>query len=638
MPSLSHPGLHRRLWAEWLGFTISLALLAILLSLWSKLPVIREINRLSYDLSMQATAPPAASRDIVIIAIDDASIESLGYWPWRRSIHAALLERLGPARVVGLDLILSDPHPARPDDDDILAQAIARHGRVVLPEVLDPSGQHLIKPLPILAQAAAAIGRIDAEPDPDGTLRWIELRRTLSQGPPLPHFALALAHVAGDADAMRRAEAIAPDTPSHIRFTDPGRGYVLYPYTAVLSGQVPEEVFRDRIVLVGAWASGLGDRLPTAIGGGLMAGVEILANSLQNLRTSSWIRLPTPLILALASLLPVLPVCLGLRVLSPRWGLACALGALAVFLALDALLMQSARYWLPPAGPLIALLLAYPLWSWRCQEASLRHIDAELARLRIPLRDEPQAGGHAGPNTLPERAVRLHRAISRLEQAAQTQEETLGFISHDMRSPQSTILAAIELRRDAPQQWSEADTMAHIERQAHATLRLVDQFVQLARAESATLDIHACDLRDLIQDCCDRRWPRAAQRAIDLQFDGGEREAFLSIDRDLMARAIGNLLDNAILYSPAGGAIQCTLTSDDRAWHIHVQDTGPGIAPEQIRHLFTPFWRASATGNKPAGSGLGLAFVQAVAARHGGSVGCESRPGAGARFTISLPA
>src|SRR5690606_22303780 len=115
-------------------------------------------------------------------------------------------------------------------------------------------------------------------------------------------------------------------------------------------GQVPEDAFRDRIVLVGSWASGLGDRLPTAMGGGLMAGVEILANTLQNLQTSSWIRLPAPLILALVSLIPVLPVCLGLRFLSPRWGLASALAALAAFLAVDALLMQWSGYWLPPAG------------------------------------------------------------------------------------------------------------------------------------------------------------------------------------------------------------------------------------------------------------------------------------------------
>ncbi|MER1966849.1 CHASE2 domain-containing protein [Castellaniella sp. GW247-6E4] len=631
-------GLRRRLRAEWLSLTLALSLLAILLSLWSDAPGIREINRLSYDLGMQAVAHPAASRDIAIIAIDDASIETLGYWPWRRSIHAALLEHLGQARAVGLDLILSEPHPTRPGGDAILAQAIARHGRVVLPIVLDPTGEHRIAPLPELVRAAAAVGRIDAQPDPDGTLRWIELRRTPAQGgPPMPHFALELARIGGNHAATRRAEAIAPDAASYIQFADPDHGYALYPYAAVLSGQISDEVFRDRIVLIGAWASGLGDRLPTAIGGGLMAGVEILANSLQNLQGGSWIRLAPPLVLALAALLPVLPVCLGLRVLSPRWSLASALAALAVFLALDALLMQWARYWLPPAGPVIALLLAYPLWSWRCQEASLGHIDTELERLRIPLHDEPQSSGQSGPDTLPERAVRLHRAISRLEQAAKAQEETLGFISHDMRSPQSSILATIELRRQAPLKWSETDALAHIEQQAHATLRLVDQFVQLARAESAVLNIRPCILQDLIQDCCDRRWPRAAQRGIDLRFDGGEREAVLAIDMDLMARALGNLLDNAILYSSSGGAIDCGLTFDERFWHIHVQDTGPGIAPDQIEHLFTPFWRASAGADKPAGSGLGLAFAQTVAARHGGYIRCQSQPGAGSRFTISLP-
>uniref|UniRef100_UPI0033426DC5 CHASE2 domain-containing protein n=1 Tax=Castellaniella defragrans TaxID=75697 RepID=UPI0033426DC5 len=631
-------GLLQRLRAEWLGLTTVLVLLTSALSLWGNIPGIRHINHLSYDLAAQAITHPPASDDIVIVAIDDASLETLGYWPWRRLIHAALLERLESARAVGLDIIFSDPHPLQPEDDEILSEAIARHGRVVLPEVLDPTGAHRIMPLPQLAQAAAATGRIDAEPDSDGTLRWTTLRRTPSHGPSLPHFVLELARVAGDAASVERTLDTPPDTASLIQFTDPDQRYRRYPYAAVLSGDIPSEAFRDRIVLVGPWASGLGDRLPTAIGGGLMAGVEILANSLDSLRNASWIRIPPPLILVLATLLPVLAVCLSLRFLSPRWGLACALAVLATFLAIDALLMQSTHYWLPPAGPLVALLLAYPLWSWRSQEASLRHIDAELERLRILPHEEPRPKGQDGPDTLSERAIRLHHAISHLEQVAKAQEETLSFISHDMRSPQSTILATIDLRRQMPLKWSEVDALTRIEQQAYATLGLVDQFVQFARAKSTALNLHPCDLHDLIQNCCDLRWPQAARRGIDLRFIGNDHEAIVLIDMSLMSRAIGNLIDNAILYSSENSAIVCTLALEGQTWQIHVQDSGPGIAPEQIKNLFTPYWRAPTTAGKPPGSGLGLAFVQTVVTRHGGRVDCASRLGEGARFTISLPA
>ncbi len=639
-----HPiGMRRRLLLEWLVLVATLALLSTALTAWKDLPGIRDVNHRIYDLSMQAARNPLPSQDIAIIAIDDASIEALGYWPWRRSVHAALLDRLHGARAVGLDLIFSAPHPTHPQDDLALAQAIARHGRVVLPEVLSPDGRHRIEPIPPLARAAAALGRIDAQPDPDGTLRAIELRRTPSDGgPPMAHFSLALARVIGQETAAR-ARALPPDTAAHVHFTDPARRLALYPYAAVLNGQVPASEFKDRIVLVGAWASGLGDRLSTPLGG-RTAGVAILADTLQNLRDDLWIRIAPSWLTALAGLGLILPVCLGLGTLSARRGLAGALVASILFLVADALLLQQAGYWLPPAGILAALILAYPLWSWRSQEASLRHIDAELERLRIPLRlgepglDAAAPAGQAGPDTLPERAARLHRAVSRLKQATQAQEETLSFLSHDMRSPQSAILAIIELRRQAPQKWTEEAVLAHIERQTRATLELVDHFVQLGRAESAPLNRHPVYLDDLIQECCDRRWPRAEQRGIELRFEARHPEAVADIDAELMGRAIGNLLDNALLYSPAHSVVECSLEPDGRRWLVHVQDAGPGIPPEQMERLFARFQRLPGDADKPAGSGLGLAFVRTVAQRHGGSASCASPPGRGARFTIGIPA
>ncbi|MGB7484434.1 MAG: CHASE2 domain-containing protein [Castellaniella sp.] len=640
-----HPtGMRKRLLAEWLVLIAGLALLCAALTAWKNLPGIQDLNRRAYDLSMQAAPSLRPSDDLVIIAIDDASIDALGYWPWRRSVHAALLERLHGARAVGLDLILSAPHPTHAQDDLLLAEAIARHGRVVLPEVLSPDGHYRITPTPPLARAAAALGRIDAQPDPDGILRTIQLHRTPADGgAPLEHLSLALARVAGQDAATARARAIPADAALRIRYTDPADRLALYPYAAVLNGQVPETAFRDRIVLIGAWASGLGDHLSTPINGAT-AGVAILADTLQNLRDDLWIRVAPFWLTSLTGLCLILLVCLGLGTLSARWGLAAALAACILFLASDALLLQWTGYWLPPAGILAALILAYPLWSWRSEEASLSRIDTELERLRVPLRlEDPDPGEHAesswhaGPNTLPARAIRLHQAVTRLKQATRAQEETLSFLSHDMRSPQSAILSAIELRRQTPGRWTEETVLAHIEQQALATLDLVDHFVQLGRAESAPLNRHPCDLDDLIQECCDRRWARAVERGIELRFDARHPEAAATLDTELMGRAIGNLLDNALLYSPAQSAVECTLEPAGRFWHIHVQDAGPGIPPEQMERLFLRFQRLPGDAQKPTGSGLGLAFVQTVARRHGGRAFCASTPGQGARFTISLP-
>lgn len=629
--------LQRRLLAEWLGLGLTLSLLIVALSVWGQYPVLRDINQQAYDLGMQFTPRPAADREIVLIAIDDASIETLGYWPWRRSVHAALLPHLRQARAVVLDLILADPHPAYPEDDRLLAAAMSTHGRVVLPEVLDPEGRHMIQPLPILAQAAAAIGRIDAQAGPDGRLRSIMLRRTNLQGDLIPHLSVALAGMIGLQDTVTQAADQPADTPSYLQFTDPARTFVRYPYAAVLNGEIPDSAFQDRVVLIGAWASGLGDQLPTAMGGGLISGVEILADSIQNQKQSLWIRITPPWVTILISLCILWPAYLGLRRLSARTALGGTLAALLLFLSADAWLMSQAGLWIPPAGLLAAIILAYPLWAWRSQEASLQHIDRELERMRIHPTQHPKPAQWAGPDTLPARAARLQQAVSRLKTAAQDQRDTLGFISHDMRSPQNAILATIALRRQDPDQWTETGTLDHIEQQAHATLHLVDGFVQLARAESTPLQKHPCILADLVQDCCDRRWSQAAQRRITLNFTPCDHDDTIDIDSELMRRAIGNLLDNAILYSTEGGAIQCSIDRTAASWCIHVQDTGPGIAPEQTAHLFTRFWRAAGDGNKPAGSGLGLAFVQTVAQRHGGQANCVSEPGRGSRFSICLP-
>lgn len=635
-------GMQRRLRLERLALIATLGLLSIALTVWKDLPGIRDINYRLYDRSMQAVQGLPASPDIALIVIDDASLDALGYWPWRRSVHAALLERLRSARAVGLDLIFSNPHPTHPQDDLILAQAIAQHGRVVLPEILSPDGRHRIQPIPSLAQAATALGRIDAQPDPDGILRTIVLRRTPPDGsPPLEHFSLALARAAGQAPVAARANTLAPDTVEYIHFTDPDRRLALYPYAAVLNGQIPESEFQNRIVLVGAWASGLGDRLPTPLGG-MTAGVAILADVLQNLQSDLWIRIAPPWVTVLVGLALIVPLCLVLGTLSARQGLASVLATCLLCLAGDALLLQYAGYWIPPTGILTALILAYPLWSWRSQEASLSHIDTELERLQfsspsgVAVTDTPLM--QLGPDTLPARATRLHHAVSRLKQATQAQEETLGFLSHDMRSPQNAILAIIELRRQSPQRWAEDTVLARIEQQARATLELVDHFVQLGRAESAPLNRHPVYLDDLIQECCDRRWPQAEQRAIELHFEARNPDAMANIDAELVGRAIGNLLDNALLYSPAHSAVECSLEPAGHDWLIHVQDAGPGIPPDQMAHLFSRFQRLASHAKKPAGSGLGLAFVQTVAQRHGGQASCSSPPGQGARFTIRLPA
>jgi len=630
--------LSTRLRIEWSILTLMLSLLAIVLTVGGGALGTQGINRLAYDFSMWAFDGTPADPDIVIIAIDDGSLQSLGYWPWKRSVHAELLKHLGEARAVGMDILFSDPHHPDLSDDAAFAKAITANGRVVLPEALSQDGKHLLTILPVFAHAAAAVGRIDAIPDSDGILRRVELWRTPEGRAPLPHMSLQLAHVA-DGIPLKPNDPEETDEPSLINFTGPPHHYTTYPYQAVLRGAIPDSAFKNRIVLVGAWATGLGDQLPTPMGAGPMMGVEVLANTLQNVRANLWIHRAPWLPATLLNLIPLWLICAILRRASARTNMISILVAIPTCFLLDAMAMRWLHYWVPPSGAWIAILLSYPLWSWRNLEASLQYVDAELARLRIPAKlESPPADGPPGADTLSARATRLHQAVSYIQESTRRREETLSFISHDMRAPQSTILAAIELRKQAPDQWPEEDTLRDIAHQARATLDLASRFLQLARAESAVLDRKDCSLGQICSEACSQIEPLASQRGIQIFCRTSEQEGIAHVDQSLLSRALTNLLYNAVLYSPRGSIVECDQSAVNGVWEIRVRDNGPGIPPEQLPNLFTRYWRGrSESGGATQGSGLGLAFVATVVRRHGGEIRCESTPGAGTQFIIQLP-
>src|SRR5690606_14318080 len=161
-------GLERRLRIEWLCTVPALMALTFLLSYFGQHLGMHRLDHVLYGRTM-ALATHEPSDEIIIVALDDASIREMGYWPWRRAVHAQLLERLQGARAVGLDLVLSDPNPAYPDDDETLAGAMREHGRVALPLVIDQN--RVQEPLPVLADAAAAMGYINVHLDPDSVVR-----------------------------------------------------------------------------------------------------------------------------------------------------------------------------------------------------------------------------------------------------------------------------------------------------------------------------------------------------------------------------------------------------------------------------------------------------------------------------------
>lgn len=223
--------------------------------------------------------------------------------------------------------------------------------------------------------------------------------------------------------------------------------------------------------------------------------------------------------------------------------------------------------------------------------------------------------------------------ISELAQAESDREEALQLLSHDMRSPQSAIIALLPTIRDE-------EARQRIESHARRTIALAQDFVDVARMGESPFEGSDVLLADLAQDIADNLWPLAQERNVQIDVTDHSDSAFVLAEPDSLGRAITNILDNAVKFSPVGSRISLSLSREYRdgvAFIVMaVADEGPGIDSELLPRLFGRFASRAAPDARIQSSGLGLTYVRAVAERHGGRVWAENRP-RGACFYLELP-
>lgn len=627
---------------DWWWVTISLIVFTAALSLLRFELSLERLDFTFYDFQASNAFEYHRPKNTVLIIIDDKSINEVGYWPWRRSEYAALIERLHLAKAVGLDIIFHDKNPFYSADDVQLAYAMEAHGRVVLPTAVSADRSRIHKPLNILLESAHSTGFINAYPDKDGVVRRAHLFFSLPEEPLHFHFTLAMLLAGGDEGILKQSLQHPLGSTRLIPFLGPPGHFESYAFSDVIQGNIPPSVFKDRYVLVGAWSSGLGDFYPTPLSSTKqtsMSGVEILANQLENTILNNWIRTGPPLINAFFSIIPVLFICFILRHLTPRRAILSTCLVLIIIFIGNWFFLHILSLWIPPTAGLIGTVLAYPIWYWRSQETVLRFINNEISQMREQDPELRQAlAGRTAPNTLPARLSHLHKAIELLREAQQRKEETLRFISHDMRSPQNSILALVKMQRQNELTLSLDQLLTHVENYASTTLELVDDFMDLARVEAMELEMEPMYLNDLLVEVCDDAWVRAQAKQITVVFDEPEQGVWVNVAPSLFKRALSNLIDNAIKYSSNQTQVTCLVKNKENHVQIVIQDQGWGIPKVDLPYIFQPFKRAHATKTDgPKGSGLGLAFVHAVILRHFGEIRVNSKENVGTRFIIQLP-
>jgi signal transduction histidine kinase len=169
-------------------------------------------------------------------------------------------------------------------------------------------------------------------------------------------------------------------------------------------------------------------------------------------------------------------------------------------------------------------------------------------------------------------------------------------------------------------------------------LAMINNLLDLARLEqgSRQLALQPEQPESLLRAAADAVRPRAEDQAIELVLDMPPGLPKVAVDAARFGSALGNLLDNALTYTDRGGRITLSARSDRDSVTLAVADTGVGIPPEFLPHVFEKFFRVPGQ-SKGAGTGLGLAIVQEIVAAHGGTIACESAPGKGTVFRMTLP-
>ena len=282
---------------EWGVLALCMLLLVGLLGHWQTLA---RLDHLVQDATMGLQHRPPHP-DIVIVAIDEKSIAAIGRWPWRRALHAELINQITQrqARAIGMDILFTEDDTQNPLDDDLLASAIRRNGHVVLPVMMQTLGTHeqAVLPVPTLASEAHALGHVHLDIDADGITRSVFLR----EGMPAhlwPHFSAALLETGGLTTTLTHPphmnEPVMDAAPPAqwqrldrdiISFAGGPGHFPMLSYVDVLRGNVSAEQLRGKFVLVGATATGIGDIFATPADNQkrLMPGVEISANVLDGL-------------------------------------------------------------------------------------------------------------------------------------------------------------------------------------------------------------------------------------------------------------------------------------------------------------------------------------------------------------------
>jgi signal transduction histidine kinase len=256
-----------------------------------------------------------------------------------------------------------------------------------------------------------------------------------------------------------------------------------------------------------------------------------------------------------------------------------------------------------------------------------------------PIYDE--AGEPTGAVSCVMDATELKKNERALQEADRRKDEFLATLAHELRNPLAPIIAGLDIMEMSSDPETIARTRRTMERQAHQLAALVADLLDVSRITTGKFQLRKqdIDLSDVIQVALDSSRPAIAEHGHRLVVELPARPIWVHADPNRLAQVFSNLLDNAVKYTPAGGRIELSASSDDRLVRVSIEDTGIGIPTDKLDMVFEKFVQIDRPQERGhPGLGIGLTLVKAVVELHGGTVTVAS-PGlhAGSTFTVTLP-
>ncbi len=287
----------------------------------------------------------------------------------------------------------------------------------------------------------------------------------------------------------------------------------------------------------------------------------------------------------------------------------------------------------------LSLVMAFLLARWMADP-----LEQVVAAARTPSIDRIPPVKERGPEEVRTLASAFNTMVDRVRTSRTAQRDFVANVSHELKTPLTSIQGFAQALMDGTADTQEQRRQAAevIYNEAGRIHRMALDLLELAKLDAGTAEFRRTpvDIAALLHNVCDKFQPMALAAGITLQLGPlPPNLPALVGDGDRLAQVFSNLVDNAIKFTPAGGSVVLGCVQDRNELQLSVSDTGRGIAPEALPHIFDRFYQADSarSGGNSHGAGLGLAIAQEVVAAHGGRISVRSAEGRGTGFVVHLP-